>query len=172
MTADSGLLEALESKGITLSKLEALLPLADDLNVLPAVSANKNTLLSLAPLIIEPAPALIPVIVSVLKTSPVAFSLPGAVLLSTGAYEIIKDSAFLGGVEVLLGLPLIVLGTLLGSLESLPSKPSVSSRASVSSVKSSSEKVVVSTARVSSSAQGGVNNGKRKTIKIQKKLKL
>ena len=152
-----------------------MLPLADDLNVLPTVAANKKTLLSLAPLIIEPAPTLIPVVVSVLKTNPTSFSLPGFVLLATGAYEIVQDSAFLGGAEVLLGLPLLVLGTLLGSLESLPSKPSASKASFASSSSSTTttskvEKVVASTARVSSSRQGGQNNGNRKVIKIQKKL--
>ena len=153
-----------------------MLPLVDDLNVLPAVVANKKTLLSLAPLIIEPAPTLIPIIVSVLKTSPTSFSVPGFVLLATGAYEVVKDSAFIGGAEVLLGLPLLVLGTLLGSIESLPSKATFrsSSSSSSSSFSSSSktDKVVSSTARVSSSRQGGQENGKRKVIKIQKKLKL
>ena len=150
-----------------------MLPLADDLNVLPAVAANKKTLLSLAPLIIEPAPTLIPILVSVLKTSPTSFSVPGFVLLATGAYEVVKDSAFIGGAEVLLGLPLLVLGTLLGSLESLPSKASFSSSSSSftsSSSSSKTEKVVSSSARVSSSRQGGQLNGKRKVIKIQKKL--
>jgi len=174
LTVDSGLLDALESKGITLSKLEALLPLADDLNVLPTVASNKDTLLGLAPLIIEPAPLLIPIVVSILKTSPAALQLPGLVLILTGAYEFIQDSGFLGGVEVLLGAPLLVLGTLLGSLESLPSKATIrtaSASSSSSSPAPKGEKVVRSTARVTTSEQGGQNNGKRKVIKIRKVLK-
>ena len=72
-TADSGLLEALETKGLTLSQIERLLPLIDDLNLLPLLIKNKDLLLGVAPLLIEPAPALIPVAASVLKTSGSAF---------------------------------------------------------------------------------------------------
>jgi hypothetical protein len=44
-------LEALEAKGLTLSEVEKLLPLADELNLLPLAVANKDLLLSLAPLV-------------------------------------------------------------------------------------------------------------------------
>jgi hypothetical protein len=46
LTADSGLLEALEKKGLTLSTLEKLLPIIDDFGLLPLVSKNKELLLS------------------------------------------------------------------------------------------------------------------------------
>ncbi len=119
-TADSGLLELLEEKGLTLSQAEKLLPLVDSLNLLPLLLRNKNLLLSVAPLLVEPAPALLPVVVGVLKTPPQNYIIPAALLLGTGLYEVIADNALLGGAEVLLGLPLFVLGSVLGSKISVP----------------------------------------------------
>lgn len=68
VVANSGLLETLEQKGLTLSKLEGLLTKADELKVLQLVKENKKLLKSLAPLGIEPAPAIIPILVKLLKS--------------------------------------------------------------------------------------------------------
>ena len=119
-TAESGLLEALEAKGLTLSKLEKLLPLIDEANLLPLLVKNKNLLLAAAPLLVEPAPALLPVVVSVLKTPASSFQLPGAAFLGLGAYELFFDNGLLGVVCLLLGLPLTVLGALLGADINVP----------------------------------------------------
>ena len=119
-TADSGLLELLEEKGLTLSQAERLLPLVDSLNLLPLLLKNKNLLLDVAPLLVEPAPALLPTIVGVLKTPSQNYIIPAALLLGTGLYEVIADNALLGGAEVLLGLPLLVLGTVLSLKISVP----------------------------------------------------
>ena len=113
LTAESGLLETLESKGLSLSKLEKLLPLADDLGVLPLVSKNKDLLLSIAPLIIEPAPALIPVVVSLLKTGPGLFLGSGIALSALGAYEL--SDPLLGVPLLLTGFPLAVVGVVLNA---------------------------------------------------------
>ena len=124
-TADSGLLELLEEKGLTLSQAEKLLPLVDSLNLLPLLLKNKNLLLSAAPLLVEPAPALLPVVVGVLKTPPQNYIIPASLLLGTGLYEVITDNALLGGVEVLLGLPLFVLGTVLTAKINVPTVAAV-----------------------------------------------
>jgi len=116
-TADSGLLETLEAKGITLSKLEALLPLVDDFDVLPLLAKNKDLLISIAPLLIEPAPALLPIINSLLKTSPSTFFGLGFVLLSSGAFEVVDNSALLGAPLILLGLPLTAVGAVLSTVD-------------------------------------------------------
>lgn len=120
LTADSGLLEALEQKGLTLSQVEKLLPLVDNLGVLPLALKNKDLLISLAPLLIEPAPLLLPLVASVIKTPANSFLLPGAALISIGGIEAVSDHALLGVPLVLLGLPLFVLGSLLNGAISIP----------------------------------------------------
>lgn len=119
LTADAGLLEALESKGLTLSKVEKLLPLIDRYNLLPIILKNKELALTLAPLLIEPAPVLLPVAVSLLKTPPTTFTLPGATLVAFGAYEFLDNSLF-GFLIALLGTPLLALGTILSGSISIP----------------------------------------------------
>ena len=139
LTADSGLLEALEDKGITLSQIEKILPIVDDLGLLPLVAKNKGLLLSLAPLIIESAPSAIPLIVSVLRTPAVTFQAAGVALAGFGAYETVLDDNLIVGVPtILLGAPLVVLGTVLSSLgSSLPSARSYSSAAGSGGARSS-----------------------------------
>ncbi len=118
LTADSGLLEALEDKGITLSQIEKILPIVDDLGLLPLVAQNKNLLLSLAPLIIESSPSVIPLAASVLRTPASTFTGLGALAASLGAYEASVGGNGLMGVPLtLLGAPLLVLGTCCGSGE-------------------------------------------------------
>jgi hypothetical protein len=114
--ADSGLLEALESKGLTLSKVEKLLPLADELNLLPLVLKNKDLLLFAAPLLVEPAPALLPLAVSLLKTPATSFLAPGASLLLAGLVEL-NDNLLLALLTLLLGLPLTVVGAVLNAIK-------------------------------------------------------
>lgn len=197
-TADSGLLEALEAKGLTLAKVEKLLPLIDRLNLLPLLVKNKETLVGLAPLLIEPAPALLPVLTGLLNTSPSSFILPGLTLAGVGGYELtLGGNGFLGVFEVLFGLPLIALGSVLKTLDSLDNLPPVpktpisitsastpvSSSPSSSSSSSSRPRVaarsaVSSASRPSVSARAAATttpnatvkvtqNGKRKTIRIK-----
>lgn len=175
VTVDSGLLEALESKGITLSQIEKLLPVADDLGVLPLVKNNKKLLVSLAPLLIEPAPLLLPVIASVLKTPAANFQFSGVALLAAGAYEL-GDNVLLAVPLLFLGVPLAGLGAILGSFGGITSLPSAESysTASVTSFATSSSpsakapKVSASKAPVlKNRGDGGTQNGKRKLIKIK-----
>lgn len=154
-TADSGLLELLEEKGLTLSQAEKLLPLADSLNLLPLLLRNKNLLLSVAPLLVEPAPALLPVVVGVLKTPSQNYIIPASLLLGTGLYEVITDNALLGGLEVLLGLPLFVLGSVLGGKISVPTvaavvddEPKVSSKRPVAAKRAFGESTAAPRASV------------------------
>ena len=171
-TADSGLLEALEAKGLTLAQVERLLPLIDDFNLLPLLIKNKDLVLAAAPLLIEPAPALLPVIAGVLKTSSAAFLVPGVVLLATGGYEAVLDNnALLGGVEAFLGLPLVALGFVLSNTIDLPAVSSSSSSSfSSSSPSSSSSNPFGSSSRPTVKASGSQSsqsqNGRRKVLRV------
>ncbi len=123
VTADSGLLQALEAKGVTLSQLEKLLPVVDNLGLLPLVSQKKDLLLSLAPLLIEPAPLLLPLVASILTTPSTNFLVPGYALLAGSAYELFEQNVLLAVPLILLGFPLAAIGTVLGSSVSLPDVP-------------------------------------------------
>eukprot|EP00981_Chlorochromonas_danica_P012081 scaffold4415_cov170-Ochromonas_danica.AAC.4 len=114
--ADSGLLEALESKGLTLSKVEKLLPVIDEFNLLPLLVKNKEVVLGLAPWLIEPAPLMLPLTANIIKANPKTFLLPGAALLLLGLVEWNQDG-FLAASAILLGLPVLSLGGLLGLLD-------------------------------------------------------
>lgn len=116
LVAESGLLEALEAKGLTLSRLEKLLPLADQLNLLPFALKNKDLVLGLAPLIIEPAPILLPLLTKLLKVPASTFFYPGLALEVFGAFETFEGS-FVGILAILLGLPAVALGSVLNTLD-------------------------------------------------------
>jgi len=166
-TADSGLLEVLEKKGLTLTQVEKLLPLIDNLDILPLTLKNKDTILSLAPLLIEPAPSLIPLAVGVLS-NPALVGLPGALLVVLGGYNIYEGNT-LGAIPALLGLPLVAIASVLGQSISVPTvAPKASPVASFTN--EPSIKISVSSAPkvVSPNKIGGTNNGKRRTIKINK----
>ena len=123
LTAESGLLEALEKKGLTLSGVEKLLPIIDDFGLLPLVSKNKELLLSVAPLLIEPAPALLPLLASILRTPSSTFLYTGLAFIAGGGYEVFDNALLIGAPLILLGLPLTVLGAVLSLSISLPSVP-------------------------------------------------
>ena len=186
MTADSGLLQALEAKGVTLSQLEKLLPVVDNLGLLPLVSQKKDLLLSLAPLLIEPAPLLLPLVASILTTPSTNFLVPGYALLAGSAYELFEQNVLLAVPLILLGFPLAAIGTVLGSSVSLPDVPKgpvVS--APVSNPFDASRPIAqgkpkgvaaslknafapkVSAPTVASKVAGGSLNGKRKLVKIK-----
>lgn len=130
LTVESGLLEALEEKGLTLSQVEKLLPVADDLGLLPLLVENKDLALSVAPLLIEPAPALLPLLVKIIKTPSTTFSAAGAALVGLGGFETFNDAGLIGVPLALLGAPLLVLGSVLSSVFSGSiSIPSSSSKA-------------------------------------------
>jgi hypothetical protein len=192
LTAESGLLEVLEEKGLTLSKFEALLPLADSLGILPFVSKNKDQLLSLAPLVIEPAPALLPLVVSLLRTPPTTLITAGVVLIGLGAFET-SDNFLLGSTFLLTGLPALATGGVLSAVTGFlgapapiitykpltpakapisfslsgfgtSSRPVAQKRRTIATVAKS--RLASSPVTVRKSSSPGASNGKRKTIKI------
>lgn len=153
----------MEAKGLTLSQVEKLLPLADQLNLLPLAAANKETILSLAPLLIEPAPALLPIIVGLLS-NPAVLTLPGALLGGLGVYEVVEGNTVGGILALVPALPLLAIGSLLGSKVSVPT---VSSSAPMTVGQATPSKSFAASApKVSSRAQGGAMNGKRRTIRL------
>ena len=87
-TVDNGILSKLEANGVDLVTIEKLLPLAEEYGLLSLAGNNQQLVINLAaPLLIEPAPILIPVIAGALKAGPNAF---------------FAAAAAFGGLEVLL----------------------------------------------------------------------
>lgn len=73
-TADAGILSKLEANGVDLATIEKLLPLAEDLGLLSLVGNNQQILVNgVAPLLVEGAPLLLPVVSSALGAGPSAF---------------------------------------------------------------------------------------------------
>jgi len=174
-TVESGLLDALEAQGLTLSQVEKLLPIIDDLGLLPLAVKNKELVLSLAPLIVDTAFLGLPLAASVVGTSPSTYSTIGAVCFALAGFEgIAQGNGFLAVLLAVLGTPAAVLGSVLGQV--FGDKPPASSystvsvpsslSSSVSSTKSDPQPKVSSSARVSTNSIGGQQNGKRKRIKI------
>mmetsp|Transcript_13931 Transcript_13931/g.12633 ORF Transcript_13931/g.12633 Transcript_13931/m.12633 type:complete len:257 (-) Transcript_13931:61-831(-) len=162
LTAESGLLEALEEKGLTLSQAEKLLPLVDELGLLPLLAKNKELVLAVAPLIIEPAPALLPIVVSVLKTPASSFTYTGLTFATVGTYELF-DNALLGAPLLLLGLPLFVLGSVLSGSVSIPVPKKPEGILSIEEApKPSADRPTVKADSSNNSL-----NGKRKVIKVK-----
>ena len=173
LTAESGLLEALEAKGLTLSQVEKLLPVADNLGLLNLAVKNKNLLLSAAPLLIEPAPALIPVVTSLLKTPPSLFSGLGVALVGAGGYEFVESNGLLGVLLVLLGAPAVVLGSVLNNGISIPSSTAFAgaSSGSASAETFNPPQNLFGSRPAASTRASGSNrqNGQRKTVRINKR---
>lgn len=173
LTAESGLLEALETRGVTLAQMEKLLPLVDKLGLLELVKGNKGLIAIAAPLLVEPAPVLIPVLVSILKTPPITLQAAGAALAGSGLFEVTQGNTLSGAPLALLGAPLLVLGSVLGSLGgNLPSAMSYSAASAPAAKSSGGGKVPkVSAPRVKArtARKAGAprpKNGARKTIRI------
>jgi len=119
-TVDSGLLQALQDKGVTLTQLERLLPIIDNAGLLPLALKNKDLLVGVLPLLVEPAPALLPLVTSVVSTSPSTFASLGVAFFLAGGYELFEGNV-LGVLPILLGAPALVLGAVLSKIsEPLP----------------------------------------------------
>lgn len=185
LTVDSGLLKALEDGGLTLSQVEKLLPVVDELGLLPFVAKNKELLLTLAPLLIEPAPLLLPLVVPVVKTPPTTFTALGAGLLAVGGYELVADNAFLGVVSVLLAAPALVLGNVLGAVftggstgrtttttVSTSSAASKTSAPRVSAPKVTTPKIAPPQAKVATKSKAGASAGAAPRTKRRKMVKV
>jgi hypothetical protein len=78
-TADNGILSKLEKNGVDLATLEKLLPVAEDLGLLSLAANNQQLLLNgVAPLLVEGAPLLLPLVAGALEIGPPAFFLAAA----------------------------------------------------------------------------------------------
>ena len=127
-TADSGILSKLEANGVDLETIEKLLPVAEDLGLLSLAGSNQQMLINLAaPLLIEPAPILIPLVASALAAGPAAFFGAAAVcgglevLLVTNDVEVpfvgLSAGVFAGLLLVPLTVVLAAAGTALSGLK-------------------------------------------------------
>lgn len=135
LTAESGLLEALEAKGLTLSTLEKLLPVAEDLGVLSLIQ-NPIVVNLIAPLLIEPAPFLLPGLVSLINLPSQFYTLIAVALLAIDANGFIADEEI--SIPLLVGATLFAgLGVLSSGGVSVPSSSGGGSRASSPSSASS-----------------------------------
>ena len=106
----------MEKNGLDLAKLESLLPQAESLGLLSAVGNNQQLLINLvAPLLIEPAPLLVPVVAGALEVGPISFYLASLSLLGIEALLIANNVEVpfvglpAGAVAGLLLVPLAVL---------------------------------------------------------------
>lgn len=127
-TAELGILSKLEKNGLTLEKAEALLPKLEELGLLSLVANNQQLLINgVAPLAVEGAPLLLPVVAGALDVGPAAFFLAAAgaggldaYLFASGA-EVPFIGLSAGAVAGLLLIPLTVVsagvGVALGSLK-------------------------------------------------------
>lgn len=172
LTAESGILETLEQQGLTLSQLEALLPLVDKLELLPLANKNKDLLLSAAPLLVDTAFLGIPLANSVLGTSASTYSTIAAACFALAGYEgIAQGNTFLAVLLAVLGTPAAVLGSLLGTLFGPVSADAITTSSSISTAPISSSNSapvpkISAAPSVSSTGRGGSENGRRKTIRL------
>ncbi|KAK1745427.1 hypothetical protein QTG54_003351 [Skeletonema marinoi] len=127
-TAELGILSKLEKNGLTLEKAEALLPKLEELGLLSLVANNQQLLINgVAPLAVEGAPLLLPVVAGALDIGPAAFFLAAAGAGGLDAYLFASDAQVpfiglpAGAVAGLLLIPLTAVsagvGVALGSLK-------------------------------------------------------
>ena len=108
-TIDAGVLSKLEKNGLDLAKLEQLLPLAEELGLLSLAANNQQLLINLvAPILVEGAPFLLPVVAGALEVGPPAF------FLAAGGFSALEYYLIANDVEVpFVGLPAGVVAGLL-----------------------------------------------------------
>ncbi|KAG7351075.1 DUF1118 domain containing protein [Nitzschia inconspicua] len=127
-TIDAGVLSKLEKNGLDLVTIEKLLPLAEQYGLLSLAANNQQLLINLvAPLLVEGAPFLLPVVAGALEVGPAAFYLAAAGAAGLDAYLFATDAEVpfvglsAGAVGGLVLIPLAVLsavaGTALASLK-------------------------------------------------------
>jgi len=127
-TAELGILSKLEKQGLTLQKAEQLLPLLEDLGLLGLVANNQQLLINgVAPLAVEGAPLLLPLVAGALDVGAPAFYLAAASLAGLDAFlfasgaEIpflgLSAGAVAGVLLVPLSAVLVVVGGALGNLK-------------------------------------------------------
>ena len=126
-TAELGVLSKLEKQGLTLQKAEQLLPLLEDLGLLGIVANNQQLLINgVAPLAIEGAPLILPLLAGALDIGAPAFysAAAGAAgldafLFASGAevpFIGLSAGAVAGLVLVPLSVVLAVVGGAIGNL--------------------------------------------------------
>ncbi|KAL7468812.1 hypothetical protein ACHAXS_009046 [Conticribra weissflogii] len=120
-TAELGVLSKLEKQGLTLEKAEELLPLLEELGLLSLVANNQQLLINgVAPLAIEGAPILLPVVAGALEVGPAAFYLAAATFAGLDAYlfasgaEVPFVGLSAGAVAGLLLIPLSLVSAVVG----------------------------------------------------------
>jgi hypothetical protein len=127
-TAENGILSKLEAQGLDLETIEEILPLAEQLGLLSLAGNNQQLLVNgVAPLLVEGAPVLLPLVAGALAVGPPAFYLAAAGTATLEAYllathaEIPFVGLSAGAVLGLLLVPATVVlagvGTALGSLK-------------------------------------------------------
>lgn len=119
-TVEAGILSKLEDNGIGLDTLEGLLPLLEKLRLLSFAANNQQLLINgAAPLLVEPAPFLLPAIGTALGIGPLAFFGGASVTAALEAGLAINHVKipFVGlPAEVLLGLVLVPVTGLLAAV--------------------------------------------------------
>ena len=115
-TSESGVLSSLDKNGVDLATLEELLPVIEKFGLLSLVANNQQLLVNgAAPVLVEGAPFLLPLVASMLRAGPTAFFSAAIACGGLEAYFLAND------VEVpLVGLPAgIAVGLLLVPLTAL-----------------------------------------------------
>lgn len=117
-TVDLGVLSKLEKNGVDLKTLEGLLPALESAGLLSIVANNQQLLINgVAPLLVEPAPFLLPIVAGALDIGPPAFFLAAAALLGAEGFLVVNNVQipFVGlPADVFLGLLLVPLAAALG----------------------------------------------------------
>lgn len=127
-TADNGILSKLEKNGLDLVTIESLLPVIEEAGLLGVVANNQQLLVNgVAPLVVEGAPFLLPVVAGALEVGPSAFYLASFLSLVAEGYLITSGAELpLVGIPAapvagLLFVPLAVatgaVGSFLGGLK-------------------------------------------------------
>merc|ERR1712003_217309 len=94
-TIDAGILTKLEDNGLDLATVEQLLPIADKLGLLGLAANNQQLLVNgVAPLLVEGAPFILPVLAVALEIGPIAFFGGAAALAGLDAFLVVN------GVEI------------------------------------------------------------------------
>lgn len=117
-TVDAGVLSKLEKNGVDLATLESLLPKLEELGLLSIAANNQQLIVNLAaPLLVEPAPYLLPAVAGALDAGPSAFYLAAAATAAAEIALVVNDVEipFVGlPAGVLAGLLLVPLTVVLG----------------------------------------------------------
>lgn len=120
LTAEYGILSKLENLGLDLAAIEELLPAIEETGALNLVASNQQILVNgIAPLLVEAAPLLLPVVAGALGVGAPAFFLTSAALAGADFALFANDVTvpFIGlPAGVLAGLLLVPLSVVTGGL--------------------------------------------------------